>query len=454
MIASLLGGVALALAAAAPPLAPSKNPLFIEPDGSAATHVDVAAGESGGALWLPLQAPLGQRRLDVVVVVNGAPVVARLDTGAARTSMSSALAARLGVKPKPGALLGVDATGKTTAVRRAQVATLLLGTRTLTDVDVEVLDAEREVFVLGLDQLMGHELVLALERGLVGLLPLGATPRNRDDQVIPLARAADGRLHARVAAGTAVAELVVDTGAEATSFPAAPALLAALPADLRFKSTVVGMVGTERHEGFFRIDHLLVGGVDVGAVFAREARNNQGNGPGRLGVDVLGRTPSVLVLGEEPEWRRLPVPAFSNRAVPTPGRYPFPCMKHCVTAELRELDADARGRLNNGRALFLPRVRRPDDVCLWVDIDAAFAGSVVEFVVGDVDGDAGRLSGHVLTVQTRVPVGGSTQCLELPLSTAALAWFPRVPVALRHVRSGRAVTAACEADTCMWWSGP
>lgn len=433
------------------------------------------------AIWLPLQQPLMQHSLDVVVLVDGQPVVATLDTGAMVTAMSSTLAQRLGLSERVAQSRDhmpiTDAHGQAGQASRVLVSTLGFAQQWIDDASVWVFPSERETFLIGMDHLQRYDLYLVIDQGYVGLFPAGQGPRHDDDTVIPLIpgeRSVLVRARAPGARGTAEATMVIDTGAEFTTFPSAPALEAGVPADLRFKATTLGVASEQRHEGMFRIDHLAVGDVDVGAVFAREATGNGGNGPGLLGLDVLARTRTLIVTSGKPELRLAPLPRRPAFVSASPGG--FPCQGPCVAVGLvalpLELRAElvrqqvqdilaaaaadqlrgGRGDVASGRRTYaLPRDQRSDGVCLDVDVDPAYADRVVEFAVTDV---AGELGGNALTVRLRVPAGGLHDCIDLPASTAPLGLRAGTPLSLRFVRTGPEVVARCEADVCLWWSGP
>ena len=49
----------------------------------------------------------------------------------------------------------------------------------------------------------------------------------------------------------------------------------------------IAVASEQVQEGSFRIDHFVLGGVDVGAVLARESLANGGQVPGLLGTDAV-----------------------------------------------------------------------------------------------------------------------------------------------------------------------
>jgi hypothetical protein len=187
----------------------------------------------------------------------------------------------------------------------------------------------------------------------------------------------------------------------------------------------------------------------------------------------LARTRTLIVTSGKPELRLAPSPLRSAFVGASPGGFPCegPCVAVGLVAMPLELRAEllrqqvqnllaaaaadqlrgGRGDVSRGRTYALPRDQRSDGVCLDVDVDAAYADRVVEFAVTDV---AGELGGNALTVCVRVPSGGLHECIDLPASTATLGLRAGTPLSLRFVRAGSQVVARCEADVCLWWSGP
>jgi clan AA aspartic protease (TIGR02281 family) len=476
VVAALSWAVGVACAHAPEPI--------VSGDGS-----DVATGVTTwpGAAWLPLQEPLGGHRMEVVVVVNGAPAVATIDTGATDTSMSSATARRLGLSALVDAATErrefADAHGERAEARRIVVDSLALGSEWLEDVGVWVLPGDGDLFLIGMDQLRRHDILLDVEQGHVGLFPAGTGPRD-SDITIPL-RAEENALLVDVeAAGrseTARATLIVDTGAESTMFPSAPAVMAGVDADLRFKKTTVGVLSTRQQAGRFRIDHLRVGGVDVGAVAAYEDIANGGQGPGLLGIDALGRFRVVIVTsGPTPAlhlWRlppRAPTRTTGPQGETCSGgcvgvklekRTPFygvPLPQRDYRTVLEDIAADQlRGGDGStpvdGPRVFVPSTDgRDDGVCLGIEIHRLYAGQRLEFAVTDAaETPGGRLAGHALTFFIdEVPALGYRACLPLPQATAAMGLTLSTPLSLRFVRTNAAVVEHCEGDICLHWTGP
>jgi clan AA aspartic protease (TIGR02281 family) len=218
--------VVVAAAAVAPGCASVKDAV-VDVDGSEVADVKDAHAD---AIWLPLQQPLLQHSLDVVVLVDGQPVVATLDTGAMVTAMSSTLAQRLGLAERVAQSTDhmpiTDAHGQAGQASRVLVSTLGFAQQWIDNAAVWVFPSERETFLIGMDHLQRYDLYLVVDQGYVGLFPAGQGPKDDDDTVIPLIageRSLQVRARAPGARGTAEATMVVDTGAEFSMSWRAPA---------------------------------------------------------------------------------------------------------------------------------------------------------------------------------------------------------------------------------------
>lgn len=435
------------------------------------------------AAWLPLQGPLLQHELKIVVLVNGMPAVATLDTGATVTSISSTTAHALGLDDAVAASSDrrgfVDAHGARSESVVVEVDSIAIGSAWMEHQRVDVFPADRDVFLVGLDLLQDFDILIAGDQGVVGLFPAGTGPKQDDDLVVPL-EFRDNSLYVKAAStgayGEAVTELVVDTGAGGTTFPSAPGLAAGVKADLRFKTITQGVASQKEERGRFLLDPLRLGaaGVNVGTVAAWEAIHNDGNGPGLLGVDVFLRF-RTLIQPKATQLRLRPLAPRPNRRDTGPAGYNCPdgCVSVAVIARdgdaaiadfgdtLKDLThryVEAQYREQTGQAPassgeFI--VGREDRACLAVDVHGVWAGHTVEFAVTDADRQpGGRLAGGALTVIVNVPKSkGFHECIQLPPSTQALGLDPGTPLSLRFLRSDRAVSTKCDGDYCVYWSG-
>ncbi len=460
--------------------------LLIDDDGNDRASV---AERWPRASWLELQGPLMQRSLDVVVLVNGLPAIATLDTGATRTAMSSSLAERLGLSELVAGSSDrgrfTDAHGAAGEAIGVVVDSLRLGTTWLERRPVMVFSSTHDFLLIGLDVLQDYEMLIAADQGLVGLFAPGDGPRAFDDVVVPLALRTPSlelavEARARGASGDAVTFLVVDTGAMGTSFPSAPGVLAGVAADLRFTSTTIGVASSKEERGRFRLDPLRLGpgGVDVGAVAAWEAIHNDGQGPGLLGVDVLARFRTLIVPRAPSELRLQPLPKRPSSRDRGPDGYACPggCVSVAVVARtpeasLADLHDGVRGaieRLADEQMGLAPSSSssssssalwalggRTDGACLRVDIHGVWGGHKVELAITDAsDRPGGALAGSAITLVVDVPQDrGFHECVPLPASTEALGVGPGTPLSLRFVRSDRAISAGCPQHSCLYWSG-
>jgi len=430
--------------------------------------------------WLPLRGPLGASRVEVVVLLDGRPTPGILDTGAMQTSVSLELAQRLGLHAlateTDERLDVVDAHGDVKGAWRTKLESLALGRVWVDDVDVTVLPMGRELVLIGYDVLRRFDMVLVSDAGVVGLMPAGTAPQ--EGRSVPVRLDAEGRslLVDGVAAGSnedAHAVLVVDTGADTTVFPSMPAMLAAVPVDMRFTSVTRGVNGEKQEPGRYALRPLRIGGVDVGNLFAYEG-TGEGGQLGLLGNDVLRRYRTTIVSANAPGGPRLlladvqrhpPVRACDKDALQLIDDDGTPCLRVAlkgVTGEAREaLRQDQAWNaggvdvlLGEAREAAPTRVMR-DDACLEVTIRRGAAKKRLQFVVGD---DAGVLHGAVLSVIANIEErgnGSKTVCLSLPDSTRLLGLQAGAALHLVAVRRDDDVDPAlCDRGICHWYNGP
>jgi predicted aspartyl protease len=429
--------------------------------------------------WLPLLGPPGQRRVEVLVLLDGWPTRAILDTGAMTSTISQALASRFGLSPAEENTVGIiDAHGAVTHARTAVLDSVALGRQWIDDVDVVVVPGAQEVVLIGYDVLRHFDLVLAHDEGVVGLLPPGTAPTT--GTAIPVRLDSTGRaLHVDVEvqgkADRARSTLVVDTGAEATSFPSAPAMLAGVEVDRRFRSTTVGVASTKEEPGRYALRPLRASGIELGNVLAWEGLADDGTS-GLLGNDVLLNHRTTIVSADAPGGPKLLLVPLSTLSST------LSCREHAqarvgddvddgaclqvrvVRAEGADLERLRFNRAwNNGgtEALLgeavdsLPQ-RRPqrDDVCLEVKLHHTMARKRVQFVVGDAWGGA-FVATMAMVVQAD-PRRDSRFCVGLPDSTRLLGIDATTPLFVRSLRVDDAVDPklCTDADVCSWYHGP
>jgi predicted aspartyl protease len=428
--------------------------------------------------WLPLLGPPGQRRVEVVVLLDGQPTRAILDTGAMTSAISLSLAQRLGLSAEEKTVGVVDAHGTVTRAQIAVLDSIALGRQWIDDVEVLVVPREQELVLIGYDVLRYFDIILAHDEGVVGLLPPGRAPTT--GTVVPVWLDKTGRaLHVDVdvdgQTDRARATLIVDTGADGTAFPSAPAMLAGVDVDLRFRSTTVGVASTKEEPGRYALRPLRASGVELGNVLAWEGLSDDGTS-GLLGNDVLLSHRTTIVSATAPGGPQLLLAPLTT--LPST----LPCRDH-AQSRLGEAVADAaclqvrvvpaegadlenlrfnRAWNNGGAAALLgeavdslPR-RRPqrEDVCLEVKLHHTMARQRVQFVVGDAWG--GAFVATMGLVVKADPQHDSRYCVGLPDSTRLLGIDASTPLFVRSLRVDDAVDAKLCDDSalCSWYHGP
>lgn len=431
-----------------------------------------------GVEWLPLLGPPGQRRVEVVVLLDGQPTRAILDTGAMTSTISLSLAKRLGLSAEEKTVGVVDAHGTLTHAQTAVLESITLGRQWIDDVEVLVLPREREVVLIGYDVLRHFDIILAHDEGVVGLLPPGQAPRTGTPVPVRLdstARALHVDVEAPGRTDRARATLVVDTGADGTAFPSAPAMLAGVEADLRFRSTTVGVASTKQEPGRYALRPLRASGVELGNLLAWEGLSDDGTS-GLLGNDVLLSHRTTIVSADAPDGPQLllaPLTTLSST---------LPCREHAQSrvgedvadgaclqvrvvraegADLEHLRFNRAWSNGGAEALLgeavdsLPQ-RRPqrDDVCLEVKLHHTMARQRVQFVVGDAWG--GAFVATLGLVVNADPQHDRRFCLGMPDSTRLLGIEANTPLYVRSLRVDDAVDAKLcdDSDACSWYYGP
>jgi predicted aspartyl protease len=404
--------------------------------------------------WLPLHTSLLSMDLAVLVTVNGRRAPAILDTGAASTTMSQPVAARLGLlspmTPHGPPVRAVDAHGDIIMGERVVVDEIELGARRFTDVSVMILDRPGEIFLIGADLLATVDLFVAADEGLVGIFPAGMGPRGDDDLVVPAVTEGRQLIAKATAPGRDGApvdfDLIVDTGAWTTSVPAIVGINAGVSTDLDYASTTVGVAGEQEARGRFVLEPLRLGPqrVSVGRVLAFASTMERGSGPGLLGNDVLMRFHSVISFHDATVRLRPFAPRPDERAVGpggvrcgAAGTSPCVAVKMATTTE----------------------TPAPDDwpgVCLQVDVDPVYAGQTVELAITAEDQDAvSLLSGGAIRAYVSVDQRGASHCFPLWPQMQRLGLHPESRLSLRWVRT-EGVHWPCDPlrTRCVTFTGP
>lgn len=428
--------------------------------------------------WLPLLGPPGQRRVEVVVLLDGQPTRAILDTGAMTSTISVSLAKRLGLSAEEKTVGVVDAHGAVTHAQTAVLESIALGRQWIDDVEVLVLPREQDFVLIGYDVLRHFDILLAHDEGVVGLLPPGTAPTT--GKPVPLHLDATGRaLHIDVEVqgknDRARSTLVVDTGAEATAFPSAPAMLAGVEVDRRFRSTTVGVASTKEEPGRYALRPLWADGVDLGHVLAWEGLSDDGTS-GLLGNDVLLSHRTTIVSADAPGGPQLVLAPLTTLPSTLPCRdyaqsrvgetaVEGACLQVRVVraegADLKQLRFNRAWNNGGAEALsgeavdHLPQRRQQrEDVCLEIKVHHLMARQRVQFVVGDAWGGA-FVSTLALVVNAN-PQRDTRFCAGLPDSTRLLGIEAGTPLFVRSLRVDDAVDAklCADATVCSWYHGP
>ena len=155
-------------------------------------------------------------RMTVPVTVGGTgPFRFLVDTGADRTAISSAMAARLGLDTSEQASLHT-VTGMST-VKTATVSNLKLSQKDLRIVDAPILDAANMGAdgILGTDSLRSQRVVFDFDKNLMTIVPSEERVASEDGTIVVSGKLRNGRLIVTnaVADGNVIT-VVLDTGAE------------------------------------------------------------------------------------------------------------------------------------------------------------------------------------------------------------------------------------------------
>ncbi len=432
--------------------------------------------------WLQLQGPLGVTTLEVVVLLDGAPTPAILDTGAMTTTVSLELAERLGLTAlldERGERLSiVDANGVVSDdAWLARLPSMAVGRTWVAQegehVAVTVMPMGRELVLIGYDILRHYDIVIRVEDGVVGLFPPGTAPTagrslpvrfDETGRALRISGSAPGK------ADTAVADFVVDTGADATVFPSRAAMLAEVPVDLRFVQTSISVNSMKHQPGRYGLRPLSVGEVDVGNVFAWEGTDD--SGVGLLGNDVLGRFRTTIVSADASGGPAIWIDDIPRRGPKRVCTDDSPALlddddEPCATVRIKPVDGDTASQLGMDGLFqnlaqstsgmehsdYRAPLRTRLDACLEVVVRRAAAKHHVELVIGD---EGGGLHGGVFSVIVNVnPARETRSCLPLPETTEQMglrrsSTLHILSMRLDDPRAGR----ACPGGTCHLFTGP
>ena len=418
--------------------------------------------------FVPLLGPLRRYSPSVVGVVDGTATPVTIDSGAWTTMISRRTADDLGLSGRVDAATengGVIDIHEARAEGRFIVVDFSVGPYHSDVQRVLVVPGEHPLFLVGLDVLQRYDLLVVADEGLIGFFDKGMGPHRDDDLVLAATPDRWRRIHVRGSAPgakkTARCDMLVDTGAEVTGFPSAPGVDAGVPADLRFRLTVRGILSEEEKRGHFLLRPLSLDDTDVGTVSAVESLNARGTEGGNVGTNVLLRYETLLDFDRPSVRFHLPPERPDHRDLGPGG---VRCRGGCISVAVRSATVSEWDAQDELRYKHVPsrqhrevdedrRFSRDDRVCLAVAVDPVWAKHKLELLVTD-DRLGGKLGGDAITIVVNVPNEGFHRCLPLPRATQALGLAAADPVALRFVRADRAAGADCGDACCAWWSGP
>ena len=395
--------------------------------------------------WVPMVSALFSLQIEVPTTVNGAPIVATIDTGASSTVISSASLLAAGVKLEPAAdartITIVDAHGDTVEAYVHIARSIILGDYEFEHQRVLIVDRDVDLFLIGADMLSKVDLYLAADEGLIGIFDAGRAPVppgahpvsvvDRGRQLRVVAQAAGARSWARF-------PLIVDTGASSTTIPLRPALKARIKTNVTRQEKSAAVGGVRERRGFFALDalHLETSSapVVVPRVYAPGAHFAKGESVGLLGNDVLLRHRTVI------QWSQgalylAPLPPRSAQRHRGPGG------RAC---------SDEQGRRVACIDVAIAPKMKGDDACLRVRIHPAYAGTTLEMAITVDDGSAPYFAGGALRAFFTVSDRGVDECVS-SVPAKSVRSTPR----LLWVRN-EGVQWLCDpmATTCTDVSGP
>jgi clan AA aspartic protease (TIGR02281 family) len=246
--------------------------------------------------WLPIIGSLLSRRLEVEIQVQGQTLLAILDTGAMSTTLTSASAARIGIRQvdyEAGETTRIsDAHGVISRGYRMMLKDMQIGDVRIPQYDVLIVEQDRELFLIGWNILKDFDLFLVADEGLVGLFPKGRGPRLPGASTVTLnllerSAAVTGR--AKGAEGEVSFELILDTGAMTTAIPILKGLEGGLPADIHFQEKYEAVNSEREERGRFLLTPFMLGEerFKIPSLYAIASTLRGGRGPGLLGNDIL-----------------------------------------------------------------------------------------------------------------------------------------------------------------------
>lgn len=452
---------------------PAGAPVLLEPErSSGGSDVSTLPGRYPMAAWVPIEAPLLSMDLIAAVEVNGRRTKAILDTGAMSTVMSVPMAMELGVlstyTPSGRKVRVHDAHGDIIEGERLPLGSLRIGAHQWVDAEVLVVGNQRDLFLVGADLLRSVDLYIAADEGLVGLFEAGEAPIEEGDRAISLI-ASDRQLQVKASARSARGDvvsfpLIVDTGASGTTVPALIGVNGGLAADLGYESRTLAVGGEAQSRGRFVLDPLLLGDEDVaaGRVLALGSTMSRGEGAGLLGNDVMMRHHTILSWARKKMWLRSPPGRPALRTAGPGGRA---CSQ--ATSPANATADSAPEALVKERPCIRVALRRPDpnvimpddampNLCLEVEVGAAYAGKTLELAVtaADARGEA-LFNGGALRAFLTVGEKGEQGCFTLWRQLERLGLDDKARLELRWVRTEGLVWPCDPLRThCLTFTGP
>lgn len=409
-------------------------------------------------VWTRIEAPLLSMQVVTKVVVNGHEALATLDTGAMSTVMSVPTAVRLGVLGEftPGGrkVKAFDAHGHVMEGERLPLAAIQIGEHRWVNTDVLVIGDQPGLFLVGAELLRSVDVLIAADEGLVGLFEAGEGPVLPGMRVVSL-QAGDRQLQVTALAKSSGGDdvsfpLIVDTGASATTVPSLVGVNAGLPADLAYENRTLAVGGEQKNRGRFVLDPLALGPerVHTGRVLAMGSTMKGGEGEGLLGNDVMMRHHTLISFARGKMWLA-PLPERPSFRTVGPGG--ASCQRDggepvpCISVSLREPDDNVA----------MPDDAMPD-VCLQVDVGAAYAGQTLEMALTATNAQGEQLfNGGALRAYLTVTKEGEHGCFTLWKQLARLGLDAKSALQLRWVRTEGVIWPCDPLRTqCLTFTGP
>jgi clan AA aspartic protease (TIGR02281 family) len=387
------------------------------------------------AQWLPIRGLLAAAQPMVEVVINGTKMEALLDTGAQQTLLSKPVAARLGMDltyAENGWIK--DAHGDLSTSSVVVLEGLQLGLIRVENIPALVAGDHEDLVLIGMDVLHQYDVLFALDEGMIGLFKGGEGPRlpgavdvtaHGDDTQMRVFAEVDGQR------GTAQFELVIDSGANATTLPSRPLMEVQAGSDVNYKNVTQAVVGERTTSGMFDVQ-LRLNDVHAGRVIGHPSV-----GGGLLGTDVLMRH-RTLVSNKSHQLQFSPIQLQRNQRNLGPSGG---ACEGCISVTMAPIPAGEPARPG-----------RYADVCLQVDVDQAYRGQTMELLLLH---EALQRVGMRMSAFLTVGDNGFHHCFALWDDLRLLGVTPTSTWSIQWVRT-EGIRWPCDPmrEHCMMFHGP